>query len=269
MADFLRPNEVPAFRKLAVLGDKTMAENFADFDARWAKGEGAPDLPYGPRYAGHWPPGWRLGDAKRVMPIRDERAELEAHFTRVGLPIRLADVLRAGVTECLAVKRVRDWHASASSLLLLHGDPGGGKSVAAASAFMLQKRKHWTGVGVEWNSLGAFIDAADLASDIFSDETKELLAYLGESDLVVLDELGAEVDSNPWRSALDNLINTRFSNPKLRTIIATNVSAKRPSHDKPSPFEVRYGSRIARRVREDGLVYCVTKDELREPGEDG
>jgi hypothetical protein len=277
MGEFKSLKEITGDRRFAFLGGRTMRENFEHRNAKWVRGEGvlAPEpkgstTPYawwGPRYAGHWPADWKQGDPiPKARPVvetpRDLAAELETHLTRVGVPIRLANVLRSGLEEREAVRKVREWYASDKSLLLLHGETGVGKSCAAASLFLLTKKPSWVDGQPEWNSRGAFADAQDVASNLFTDEGKAVLAFLEGAEFVVLDELGVETVSAPWLSALDNLLNKRFGNPRLRTVLATNISAARASVDKPSPFETRYGSRIARRIRESGMVFAASKMQL-------
>lgn len=269
MGDWQKAGDVASFRKLSALGDMTLGENFSFWDERWKRGEGTGDLPYGPAYAGHWPMitgedgqprRWRPGDAKLPPPARDPGAELLEHLRRVRVPVRIAEVLQVGFQEWPAALKVAEWHSSQHCLLLLYGDPGTGKSVASASAFMLQTKPNWAGGAPDWNSSGAFLDASELAAKLFTDETRARVEYLERADLVVIDELGAETKSDPWLSLLDALVNKRFG-AKLRTVLCTNLSCKRPKEDptKPSQFEDRYGPRIARRVREDGQVFAATR----------
>ena len=85
------------------------------------------------------------------------------------------------------------------------------------------------------------------------------MRHLGKVTCLVLDDLGAEMMSESWRATLDSLLAERFGRTRCRTLITTNVSARRPPDNpsSPSPFEERYGARIARRIRESGSVVSV------------
>jgi hypothetical protein len=272
MAEWKTAKDAFGDKPLAVLGGRTMRQNYEHWNAKWAKGEGTVDatdrspIPYGPRYAGHWPPGWKPGHAVRPnVPPPDLAGTLEEHLARVGVSDRLSAILRTSLRATPAVLAVRAWLQSDKSILLLDGQPGTGKSCAAATAFLEAKRPRWLDGEPDWDSTGAFVDAADIAGNLFTDATKELLTYLAVAPLVVIDELGVETASAPWHSALDTLVNKRFGDPKLRTVLATNVSAARDRRgpEKPSPFQARYGDRIARRIREAGTVFHAERVEAQ------
>lgn len=255
----------PGARTVPALGGRSGEQNYALWAERWSRGEGHGDLPYGPAYAGHWPPGWKPGDAKLAYAAPDLGATLEDHLTRVGLPERLAQHLRAGPEDWPAVAKVREWYYGGQSLLVLHGDPGTGKSVGAATVFLHTKRPRLLDGAQEWASDGSFLHATDLAGNLFADETKALLEHLGGVGVLVLDELGTETMSEPWLGALESLVNRRFEKPKLRTILCSNVSARPAAEgeDRRSPFRKRYGERIARRIVESGSLHAATKPERR------
>lgn len=269
MSEWKKPGEVFGNTPLAILGGRTGAENLAYWREEWRNGRGRCDtgadyaLPHGPYQEGLWPPRWKPMPRRKPgaphFPPPDLPGTLEMHLTRVGIPIRLAEVLRSGPADWPAVKAVRDWCISKAGFLLLHGEPGTGKSVAAASAFLYSKRARILDMALEWDSSGVFVDAADIASNLFTDETKALVEHLEEARLLVVDELGAETMSDPWRGVLETVVNKRYGNPKLKTVLCTNVSTARAENGGYSPFRVRYGERISRRVAEAGMLFAATK----------
>jgi DNA replication protein DnaC len=111
----------------------------------------------------------------------------------------------------------------------------------------------------EWDSAQcAFESAHDLSRvGYFDADGATYFRHLGKVALLVLDDLGAEMLSESWVATLDGLLAERFGRTGCRTVLTTNVSAKRETHNATSAFEQRYGARIARRIRESGNVVAV------------
>lgn len=243
--------ELCSNRRFDILGGRTMAENFEWWLDRERRGANTG----GPNYV-------------RPPPHHEEPPEegaeadkLHVHLERCGVPERVAKVLEAGPHPTRALQAVRQWWGVGGSFMLLHGESGGGKSVAAASAFLRMRRvTRWQGGSHEdWDSAECAFETADELARFgyFGEEGHQLLKHLGKVTLLVLDDLGVEMASESWRATLDALLAERFGRTRCRTILTTNVSAARPGKDKPSPFEERYGARIARRIRESGSVVAV------------
>lgn len=241
--------EIAGNKRYEILGGRTLAENhewWLDRCRRDANIGGKNHVPPPPRE--EYPP----------EPGNDAEL-LRMHLERAVVPDRIANVIHGGLEERDAVQALRRWWGFGKSFALLFGESGGGKSVAAASAFLNMRRViRWDGGRhEEWDSAEcAFQSADELARLSYFDSTK-LLDHLGRITCLVLDDLGVELMTDSWRATLDALLAERFGRTRCRTVLTTNVSARKPGPDKPSPFEVRYGARIARRIRESGVVIAV------------
>lgn len=228
-------------RRFVVLGGRSLAENAA----YWAERNNSNVIAL-PTY--------------EKLP---ERYDFREHLGRCAVPSRLVDVIASGAEETPVVQATRKWLDSDASFLLLHGETGGGKSLAAALVFeRARDTVRWVGGEMQrWNSGDCyFIAASELSrGSYFDDDSRRLIRHLKRVRFLVLDELGAELASAPYLSTLDEVMTERFGDARRRTVLTSNVSARRPANDKPSPFEERYGSRIARRIRESGTVVAVER----------
>lgn len=153
-----------------------------------------------------------------------------------------------------AVEAVKDWLAGDRPFLVVGGDPGTGKTVAAASALLSCKEEMRTTEGrvcLRWTRKGRFTKAAELARmQLFGKEALEEQERLRRVHLLIIDDLGAETMSEPWLSQIQDLIDERMRRRKL-TLITTNL--------KWPEFEKRYGPRIARRLVENGVRFKAVK----------
>lgn len=252
-----RLRDTASNRPLAVLGGRTLKENYEWWLERERRGANSG----GPNYV----PPPRLPEAPPPAEDGTEREKLRLHLERCGVPERIIDILDGGLTETAAVQSVRAWWGIGGSFKLLHGESRAGKSVAAATVFLRMRNVvRWDGGSREdWDSAEcAWVTADELARlGYFSEEAHQLLEHLGRVACVVIDDLGAEMHSESWRATLDSLLSERFGRTRCRTVLTTNLSAKRTSKTEPSPFEQRYGARIARRIRESGSVTAVEREE--------
>lgn len=237
---------------MAILGGRTMAENHAWWVDRCRRDANIGGV------------NWVAPEAKpeTQSPEAGDDAELlRLHLERAGIPDRLGSVLRGKLYDTEPVVALRRWWDAGSSFLLLHGETGSGKSVAAASAMLKMRRVvRWDGGQHDgWASSECSFETADALArnSYFGEEAHQLVRHLGRVTCLVIDDLGAELMSEGWRATLDAILAERFGRSRCRTVITTNISAKRPSKDAVSQFEERYGSRIARRIRESGSVVAV------------
>ena len=132
----------------------------------------------------------------------------------MGVPVRhmnKIDVCR----QTSAVKAALEWVNSDSWLMMISGQPGKGKSFAAAYYMWVVTRSLMGPTG-GWSQCG---DLPDM--DRQEVKTMKALPFL------VLDDLGSEYYSNKgWFLArLYNILGYRYDN-LLRTIITTNLSKK-------------------------------------------
>lgn len=134
--------------------------------------------------------------------------------------------------------------------LLLAGEVGCGKTIAACSYFLAhgRTRYHDPDLGDVWqwaDRMCQYRLAPELArSGLFGDEERRDEARVKGCRALVIDELGAEVMTEIWLSRLESVVDARYR-MKLPTILCTNLDR--------ANFQARYGSRIWRRVREAGM----------------
>lgn len=95
--------------------------------------------------------------------------------------------------------------------VILYGRVGNGKSFCAAE---ILKR-----IG------GLWVNTANLLSDIFSNDGKELVRIASRTPLLVLDDLGAEHPAEWKKDPLYRIINAR-TEELLPTIVTTNLTSK-------------------------------------------
>lgn len=177
----------------------------------------------------------------------DGRRYREARLEAAGIPRRLwrqLDALRD--TDALAA--VREWAASEEMLLVLEGNVGTGKTVAAS---------WWLSTG----GSGLFRKAYDLATlSSFDAERREALCT---TPALVIDDLGTEpLDEKGWGlSGLLTLIDCRYD-AALPTLLTTNLSIE--------TMRARYGvdgGRLFDRLRESGAWVQIGGESLRRGGE--
>lgn len=192
-------------------------------------------------------------------PAPIDELDLPLHLARSGVPDHMASVLAGGPDDGGPVRAVREWMETTAGFLVLHGPSGAGKSVAAATIFFAARDDLRLADGTiiqRYDSRDcAFVEASMLSREsYYGQEVRGLIDTCKKRRLLVLDDLGAEVVSGPYLSTLDEIVTARFEDRRLRTVLTSNVSAARPAREQVSPFEERYGGRIARRIRENGKV---------------
>lgn len=182
---------------------------------------------------------------------QEDHAAVRAQLLRVGVPsLHLDHVFDQAPEETEALRVVRDWITNKLTFLVLLGDPGCGKSAAAAHALSrLAPPRPIRGVD------GQFVDARRLAKLLRFDAEDDYEA-VEKCGCLVLDDLGAEyLDARGWQLAgLDGLINARYGS-QLRTIITSNLDL--------AQFRARFGERIADRLRESGHVASIAEGSIR------
>lgn len=185
----------------------------------------------------------------------DERLamDLPDKLVRAGTPRRCADALSMCLRETSALTALRGFMGDDTTFCLLLGAAGVGKSVAASWAvstviFRDDGRRGWR---------GRFVRAADLSRrSLYDRDAQEDFAHLCVCRLLVLDDMGTEQSSSPWAAQLDELVDRRYGD-RLKTIFTTNLDADK--------FKLRYGERIADRIRHDGQVVGAGTESLRRP----
>ena len=130
--------------------------------------------------------------------------------------------------------------------LLFMGPAGVGKTHLAVSIIKGLVGKGFGGVFSEFGSLLKQIQ--DSYNPISRSSELKVLAPIYETDVLVLDELGATIPTDWVRDTMYQIINKRYNDRKL-TIFTTNYSDARRS-DKEQVLEDRIGSRLRSRLYE-------------------
>lgn len=139
-------------------------------------------------------------------------------------------------TDTPALLAARDWLRTGKTWLVLAGDVGTGKTVAAVWALLER--------AAEGRTI-AFRRAAHVARLSGFDAGAEELALLKRVGLLVLDDLGTECSTGWGQSILHELLDTRHEE-KRGTIITSNL--------KRADARARLGDRLSDRVQSDGRV---------------
>jgi DNA replication protein DnaC len=194
---------------------------------------------------------WADHDAKvaaeRAESERQEAKDREANriraFENAGWPIRALEAAQAADQEQPAVLRALSWKPQEESVLVLSGQPGCGKTTAAAV---------WALKACPWPPV--FLRATSFAaSSRYNHEQRDEWLH---AQALVLDDLGAEYADakGNFLVDLDELIDT-FYGDKRPLLITTNCTA--------DEFKQRYGARIVDRIRECGAFYGIKIGSLR------
>lgn len=171
--------------------------------------------------------------------------QIQAHLRRCGVGDRTAAVIATGPEDCQILRDVQAWVESKATFLLLAGDTGVGKTVAAATV-LLEAVARWDGGQAFDASRGRFVKADDLCRmGYYDDETARRIQRLSDVPWLVLDDLGAELVTQPWIATLQTIVDRRHE-ARRRTVLTANLSAER--------FREQYGRRVVDRIRGDGAI---------------
>ena len=130
--------------------------------------------------------------------------------------------------------------------LLFMGPTGVGKTHLAVAIIRRLIEKGVPAVFCEFGSLLKQIQ--DSYNPISKSSELKVLSPVYETDVLVLDELGATIPTDWVRDTMYQIINRRYNDRKL-TILTTNYSDKRDS-DKEQTLEDRIGTRLRSRLYE-------------------
>jgi DNA replication protein DnaC len=172
---------------------------------------------------------------------RDHWRRLEENGFELGplTEAEQADLTKPGIVG------VTNWMASNTTILVLAGSQGCGKTTAAA---------WWALRHRDLYSAPLFLRAATLArTSRYDSDTRE--KWLNAPGLV-LDDLGLEFADakGSFQADIDELIDCYYGK-RRRLIITTNVPKEQ--------FKLRYGARIADRLRECGTWFAIADGSLR------
>jgi chromosomal replication initiation ATPase DnaA len=182
-------------------------------------------------------------ETRRQLEREEALKARSREFVARGMPRRVADIVVSGRAESTAALRAAKawWGQRERTILVLSGPRGCGKTVAAG----------WV---CAQESNAEFLPASQLARIGLYDEQR--FRALRAWRVLVLDDLGLEYSDQKgaFLSLLDALVDARSAD-ESRTVITTNL----PSQE----FVMRYGERIADRMREAGLFVEIADASLR------
>jgi len=130
--------------------------------------------------------------------------------------------------------------------LLFMGPAGVGKTHLAVSIIKGLVSKGFGGIFCEFGSL--LKEIQDSYNPISKSSELKVLAPIYETDMLVLDELGATIPTDWVRDTMYQIINKRYNDRKL-TIFTTNYSDARRT-DREQVLEDRIGTRLRSRLYE-------------------
>lgn len=250
--DCAEPNEKPVGESI---GDAVTKA--AEQAARVAEEHGfAPDLDDDDR---------ELEAMKAAELERQER--LRRAVEVMGVPHRHAMRLMSGEVQASYALEVYDkWRGVAhpGSILVLSGELGSGKTLAAAKAVMDGPPRSFYGRPWPSDRHPRFIDIGELQAMGLYDKTGAFNA-LCECSVLAVDDLGREYIDEPgvMRSLIDGLIDRRYRGCGW-TVITTNL-ARSPGKGiaRGASFVERYGARVVHRLQEPGCGFVHVQGDFR------
>lgn len=206
-----------------------------------------------------WPSSTKF-DLPQHLKDRLEKAEIESPRAEISnyrkeVLEKYGALVRSGVHKAFllnelkqtqALKIVRGWLKGDSQMLILAGRPGSGKTLAAIDALCLLR--------------GDLIKARDLSARLnpWGDEADMYPRINMKHSLLILDDLGTEIQSTRFTSDLESFISDRQGGNRrgpLRTIITTNLM--------PKVLRSQYGERIESRLKGIAVDGITTEGDLR------
>ncbi len=189
-------------------------------------------------------------DALRAENAKTAKAEEEAAGLRRVVGARIAEVL-SNPKDTETLTAAREWAAGQFWSLVFLGNPGNGKSVAAA--FLAKQWISRAGVdSVEW------LRAQEVATlSAYGREAQDLKARARRVKLLVIDDYGDESESAPWKAWLGDVLGARYA-AEARTVITSNLDAE--------TFKARVGLRLTDRFREGAVIGITSPSMRKSPG---
>lgn len=198
-------------------------------------------------------------EAKRAyLEAREMRGVMRQKFEALEIPV-LDEVLELMLTDRLteksrdgrtwdALTRARFWLRTPSRALVLLGDPGHGKTVAAAELALRFLQRGESVAYVKEPQLAMWSQHVSREPDVMA---------LRRVALLIVDEIGTTPAQpfSPIATALTDMVDSRRRGA-LRTVLCGNV----PNMDGISR---RYGSRLSDRLRECGQIHEFTGPSKR------
>ena len=187
------------------------------------------------------------------------RAEMPRALRAIGLREQEVELLGALDERWPALAKLRAWAADAEGpkrcFATVGGVTGTGKTIAACAVLAEQCRERLKCESFDgwlWRpKRGRYVKASELSRLSYFDDTDvRRLEQLAVVPWLVVDDLGAEWLSDPWRASFLELIDARAAH-RVRTIITTNM--------KSSELGPRYDVRVWRRLQDFGVFLLARK----------
>lgn len=141
--------------------------------------------------------------------------------------------------------------SAASGSLLFSGDPGLGKTFLSAC---IAREVSETGHSVVYDTAQHVFSRFESQKFSGDEAAGEDVQRTLRCDLLIVDDLGAELTTEFVRSALYQIVNTRLLARKS-TIISTNI--------KPDDLEKRYGAAVASRIAGEYKLLAFVGEDIR------
>lgn len=191
-------------------------------------------------------------DAERQRMLGIARAKAIA---ATGIPLMFVEKISG---ELQATQAISEANGTGTGVVVLSGLPGCGKSIAACAWVRepLLSDRAFEGIGIPQLAIVSplFVTSARLARWERYSEGK--MDSLLKATRLVVDDVGAEYSDvkGNFLAILDELIADRAAN-RRPMILTTNLDA--------AAFKLRYGERIADRIREVGRFVSIDGGSLR------
>ena len=178
-----------------------------------------------------------------VRRARQEEANTRESLLRAGVPLRTLESAEQPI-DTPALREI--WEPA--DLLVLAGNPGVGKSVAAC-VWLIRSSSTESYTG-SWR----WIQAGSIARGFAYDE--DAFGLITQVHALVIDDLGIEYldQKDRYLSTLEEILSARFAN-RRPTLLTTNLT--------PEKFKERYGERLVSRINEDGAFVVCGGEDLR------
>lgn len=195
---------------------------------------------------------WLLGEPQR-RAIVDASSKHAPH----SIPPKTLEAARAA-SETTAIRALVDWYDNYGCEderrhVILSGPTGVGKSTAAAWTALY--RFDVANYNPLWWITG--VELARLAQRRDEDPLAELLDRGDGASYLIVDDLGAEQNTQARASLVDELVDRIYSGTTgvWSLLITTNL--------KPKQFEARYGARVVDRLAETSTWITVRGESMR------